>query len=133
MTPNIMPGSANPIVITPYPSKTYKLSSNRIAGVVDRIEAVEQTIFHILMTERYAYPIYPDNYGVELEQYIGRGLNFLQAGIESTLREALTQDDRIIDIRVTNIEQGDDPDSAIVTFDVFTMFGQIEMGLSASV
>ena len=71
------------------PSKTYKLNFNvittiddhgvnkvieadKIAGFVNNLEAVKQAIYHILMTERYKYTIYDDNYGVELQQYVGK-------------------------------------------------------------
>lgn len=91
------------ITIITYPNKTYKCTEYQIAGKVDDLEAVEQTIEHILSIERYAYPIYDDNYGVELEKYIGQDFTFLEATIEDTLREALTQDDRILDIQVEDI------------------------------
>ena len=86
-----------------YPNLTYKYSEFQISGKVDDLEAIEQSIYHILSVKRYAYLIYDDNYGVELEQYIGQDLEFLEATIEDTLREALTQDDRITDVKVTNI------------------------------
>ena len=86
-----------------YPNKTYRCTETQIIGKIDDLKAIEQAIQHILSIERYAYLIYDDNYGVELEKYIGQDYSFLEATIEDTLREALTQDDRILDVVVTNI------------------------------
>lgn len=136
------------------PSRTYKLNTenllskysiqgnnltveantytDRIAGFVDDIEAIKQSIYHILRVERYAYDIYDDNYGVELEQYIGQDFEYLSATIQETLEEALTQDDRIIGVNVTNIEQLDS-DSALVEFTVLTKTDEIEMEVVVNV
>ena len=73
-----------------YPNLTYKYSEFQITGKVDDLEAIEQSIYHILSLKRYAYLIYDDNYGVELQQYIGQDLSFLEATIEETLRDGLT-------------------------------------------
>ena len=130
------------------PSRTYKLNTenllskysiqgnyltveaevytDRIAGFVDDIEAIKQAVYHILSIERYAYAIYDDNYGVELEQYIGQDFEYLSATIQETLNEALTQDDRIFDVEVTNVEKTDD-NSALVEFNVLTRNDEIEM------
>lgn len=104
MIPQIENSINNEVIeLVTYPNKTYKYTEEQIVGKVTDIEAIQQAIYHILSVERYAYLIYDDNYGVELEQYIGQDLEFLEATIEDTLREALTQDDRITDVKVTNI------------------------------
>lgn len=100
--------------------------TDRIAGFVDNIEAIKQAVYHILSIERYAYAIYDDNYGVELEQYIGQDFEYLSATIQETLNEALTQDDRIFGVEVTNVEKTDD-NSALVEFNVLTRNDEIEM------
>jgi hypothetical protein len=103
MVPQIDNSISDSINIISYPNKTYKMSETQIAGKVDDLEAIEQTVYHILSVERYACLIYDDNYGVELEKYIGQDLSYLESTIEDTLREALTQDDRILDVQVTDI------------------------------
>ena len=105
MVPQIENSIDGLITLVSYPNKTYKLSETQIAGKVDDLEAIKQAIHHILSIERYAYLIYDDNYGVELEKYIGQDFSYLEATIEDTLKEALTQDDRIVDVVVTNIYQ----------------------------
>lgn len=108
------------------PSLTYRLGSRTVAGKIDKIESVKQAIHHILSIERYSNPIYDDDYGVELEQFIGKDIGYIQASIESTLRDALCQDDRIMDVQVNNVYQGEEANSCIIEFTVFTKFGNIE-------
>ena len=58
-----------------WPSKTYvmNIDGERITGTMtDDIEAVKQAIYKILNTERYQYPIYSWNYGVELADLFGK-------------------------------------------------------------
>ena len=105
--------------------------SDRIIGYVDDLEAIKQAIFHILSVERYANLIYNDNYGVELEQYIGKGFEFLEATIEDTLKEALTYDLRISNVVVNNIQQID-KNKALINYTVYTIYGNLilEVGIN---
>lgn len=105
--------------------------SERTMGNVDGLKAVEQAVYKILITERYAYLIYSNDYGVELEQYIGKDFNYLQATIENTLREALTYDLRIKDVEVTDISK--EEDRALVKFNVYSIYGDLQMEVGISV
>ena len=69
-------------------------------------------------------------YGVELEQYVGKDLGFISASIENELREALCQDDRISDVQVNNISKGEQENSCLIEFTVFTKYGNIEEELN---
>ena len=131
----LLPQIENPIVnetnIITIPSKTYKLIVNedkedRIIGFIDELEAVKQAIYHILMTERYSYEIYSDNYGIELEQYIGKGIDYLETTIEDTLKEALMNDFRIINVTIIEITKITN-DTALVKFDVECIYGDLQM------
>ena len=125
--------SINPEVETIImPSKTYKLQNDRISGYVDDIEAIKQTVYHILNVERYSCLIYDNNYGVELEQYQGADFDYIQSTIEDTLRDALTQDNRINDVLVTNIEKIDN-DMVLVEFDVICTQNKITMEVNLNV
>lgn len=94
-------------VVNEQPSKTYKYTTEHINGNVDNVEAVKQTAMHILNTERYANVIYPDWYGMEFEKYVGRSFEYLQATLENDLKDALTQDDRIYNVSLENLEKID--------------------------
>lgn len=119
------------------PSKTYKLiiredGNDNIKGNIDNIEAIKQAIYHILAIERYSYIIYSDNYGVELNQYIGQSFEYLQSNIENTLRDALTYDLRITDIEVNSITKTNS-DTATVKFTAYTIYGNLQMEVNINV
>lgn len=82
------------------PSRTYKLDleRKRIGGMIDNEQAIMQAVVKILYTERYAYVIYSSQYGVELDRMIGQDYDFIVSDLERTITEALTADDRVIDI-----------------------------------
>ena len=108
------------------PDLTYRMGESAIVGkITDRIESVKQSILHILSTERYSNPIYDDDYGIELEKYIGQDKGMVIADIENTLNEALTQDDRITKIKVNSITDGVESNSLVVEFTVYTIYGEI--------
>lgn len=107
------------------PSLTWQLDlkSGRIKGQIDGLAAIYQAVEKILLTERYAYRIYSWNYGCELAFYIGKDTDFVLADAERTIREALTQDDRIQDIE--NFEAKlKDKESVAVSFTVVTIAGK---------
>ena len=109
-----------------------KTEEDRIVGFVDNLEAIKQSIYHILSIERYAYLIYDDNYGVEFEQYIGKDFDYINATIENTLQEALLYDLRILDVSVDNIEQID-INKVAINFTVDTIYGNLVMEVSIDV
>lgn len=74
------------------------LDETNIFRELDGLEALQQTINHILTTERYSLSIYDHRYGVEFDQYIGQPMDFVKADINRTIKEALMEDDRINDV-----------------------------------
>ena len=62
------------------PSRTYRadFAAGRIDGFTDGREAMEQAIYQILHTERFAWPIYSWNYGAELGRLTGRSVRVAQ-------------------------------------------------------
>ena len=113
------------ITIKTQSSLTYRDNGNNIIGKTDGLDAITQTVWHILGTERYAHPIYPEWYGFEAEKYKGQPFSYLEAQIENDLRSALLQDDRIYDIIISEITQLS-IDSASVKFNVYSQEGIIE-------
>jgi len=108
------------------PTKTYRVFNNRIAGNTNDLEAVAQAIDKILNTERFAYPIYSDNYGIEFETLIGQDYDLVNAEIERIVIEALSADERVIDIADLKLEKiADQKDSATLLFTVNTVYGQL--------
>ena len=78
-------------------SKNYKMDAehNIINGNVDELEAVKQAVFKILNTQRYQYPVYSWDYGIEPEDLFGEPADYVCAELARRVREALTADDRI--------------------------------------
>ena len=113
--------------IVEYPSNTYRidLENKRILGYTDGIDAVKQAIYKILFTERYNYAIYSWNYGIELQDLIGKPKDFAHFNLEKRITEALLQDDRInsVDNFVFSSNKGD----LHVTFTVNTVFGDVQV------
>ncbi|MEG1428043.1 MAG: DUF2634 domain-containing protein [Oscillospiraceae bacterium] len=106
------------------PSLTYKMTGNRIEGVTEGRAALEQAIRLILQTERYAYALYSWNYGIELENLFGLNPDLLAALLETRIKEALKQDDRILDVRdFTFTGRGGVVHCAFVAE---TIFGEVE-------
>ncbi|WP_343101363.1 DUF2634 domain-containing protein [Romboutsia sp. MSSM.1001216sp_RTP31141st1_G3_RTP31141_220114] len=106
------------------PSKTYKLSSENIIGFCDNLDAVKQTIYFILNTERYQYSIYSWDYGIELKDLIGASYAYVVPELERRITEALTQDDRINNVFDFNFDKK--KNTLVVSFTVETEFGNLK-------
>lgn len=131
MTPQISTGEVSETYSYRQPNLTYRLGDKTVAGKVDGLDSIRQAVFHILSTERYSSPVYDDDYGAELEQYIGKDIGYITADIENTLRDALCQDDRITDVQVDDVSRSAEQESAcVVEFTVFTIYGNIEESLN---
>ena len=123
------------LIGTEYPSRTYKIAvsvdkPHRIKGYVDGLEAVRQSVYLILNTERYQFPIYSWDYGVELLDLIGQPIPYVMAEIPGRINEALTQDDRIE--KAENFEFENNKGKLKVAFTVITKFGSFPAGLTVN-
>ncbi len=102
----MLPESANYELISNYDdleqtSATYKLDkeNKRIVAVYeDYKEIIRQAVYLILMTERYDYAMYSWNYGIELNDLFGRERQYVIPMLMSRIKEALLQDDRILNV-----------------------------------
>lgn len=108
------------------PSYTYKLDIDRgrVKGMTDEADAMLQAIYLVLSVERYQYPIYSYNYGVELEDLIGQPKDYVMSEVKRRITEALTQDDRINS--VDSWEFDTTKKAVIVSFTVHTIYGDVE-------
>lgn len=109
------------------PSRTYRFDrvNGRISSqTVDGIEAVKQTVYKILSTQRFEHLIYSGNYGNEMELSEVRGRAVFESEVERWVTEALTQDDRIAAVTGFSFQYG--MDTALVRFTVDTEFGSYQ-------
>ncbi len=128
-------GTVNPITIEEIrqPSRTYGLNREKgaISGFIDGLDSVRQAVELILSTERYAYPIYSWNYGVELESLIGKDAEYISAEIKRRISEALGQDDRVKDVNGFKLTKKDD--ELVVEFEVVTDYGNFRTETAVNV
>jgi hypothetical protein len=125
MIPQISSGLTQRIETVRQPGRTFRVTDEFIGGSIDGLGAIEQAVFHILNIERYAYPIFGDDYGIEFAQYRGKTAAYIKATIQGTLKSALMQDDRIKDVKVKSVTQPE-PDAVAVVFEVHTVSGTFD-------
>ena len=111
------------------PSKNYKMDlsegGDSVRGFCDKIEAMKQTVFRILQTERYAFTIYSNDYGIETMDLYGMPVTYVCPELERRITEALMMDDRIED--VTDFEFDTSTKRNVhVSFTVVTIFGDFQ-------
>lgn len=105
------------------PDKTYKITDNKVVGFCDGREALEQTIYFILNTERYNYLIYSNSYGSELNIISELDRDIAKSELKRRISDAILQDDRVKE--VGNFEFSNGEDSVLVKFTVFSIYGDI--------
>ena len=108
------------------PTRTYKISNGRVNGWIDDLEAMRQAVEKILLTERFEWVIYSDNYGIEIQDLIGNDFDLIQSEIERVVGEALLADERIESVDNFDLKQTD-RSSLLFSFTVLTVFGEINM------
>lgn len=129
----MLPESANYEVLSNYetteqPSVTYRLDreKKRIVAVYDNyIENIRQAVYLILNIERYEYAMFSWNYGVELNDLFGRERQYVIPMLMLRIKEALTQDDRIMN--VTNFSFNANRSVYSVSFTVVTKYANVDI------
>ena len=121
----------NDFEVVEEPSYTYKMvlptredEPTIFRGKTDELEAVRQAVYKILNTERYTYPIYSWNYGVELADLFGQPIPWVYPELERRITEALVWDDRINS--VTDFEFENVKNEVHASFTVNTVYGSYE-------
>ncbi len=115
-------------------NKTYKLNieKNTIEGKCEGIDAIKQTIYCILNTERFEYLMYSWDYGVEIKKLIGEQSTYVIPELERVIKEALKQDDRVEDVIEFTFKQTN-KNTITATFKVITTLGDIMIEKEVSV
>jgi hypothetical protein len=114
-----------------YSDKTYNLDSMSGDGsgvsvgsgvFIGGREAVSQAVVKILNTERFRYPIYSTDYGIETDDLFGMDCDYVCVELERRISEALLADNRII--RVSGFSFTTGKNVVYASFIVYTMFGE---------
>lgn len=106
------------------PSLTYEVINGRIIGKIDGSLAMRQAIEKILLTDRFVWEIYSDQYGNDLSELIGKELPYVKAELGRMIEEALKGDDRVDDVAINDIQQTE-RDTLLANVTVSTMYGNI--------
>lgn len=119
-----------------YPTKTYHIENvedgeDRIVGYTDDLEAVKQAIYLILNIERYDYPIYSWDYGVEFKDLFGKPIPYVMAELPDRIKDALTMDNRITD--VVDFEFERNKNKLHTTFTVKTIYGNVPSNVEVTI
>ena len=116
------------IAVEESPTKTYKMKlfGDRINGKTDEQEAMKQAIYKILNTERYSYSIYSWNYGIELKDLFGKPKSFCKSELKRRIKEALIQDNRILDVNAFSFEDKKRRELAVI-FTANTIYGDVNI------
>lgn len=127
MIPNVDDDLLADIEIIEQPSLTYeiKLDRDKMGNYINGIEAMKQSIYHIINTERYQYLIYSWNYGVELADLFGKPIAYCYPEIKRRITEALLHDDRVeeLDSFEFTYSKGD----VLVKFRAITTEGDVDV------
>lgn len=125
--------TVNDIRTVTIPTNTYRIiiDKDRVSGETDGLEAMKQAVYLILSTERYAYPVYSWNYGVELKDLFGQPTTYVEAVLEYRIRDALMADERITDVR--NFEFSSQKNTVSATFEVVTNQGNVQSTVEVTI
>lgn len=104
---------------------TYRLKSTEINGFCDKLEALRQSVYCILSTDRYEYIIYSGNYGIEIKDLIGKPISYVCAVIKGRIEDALLTDDRIESVKDFSLTRG--KSSVLVEFTVVSSLGNVKI------
>lgn len=116
--------------VASYPTETwrYDKSAGRLTGRCDRLEAVAQAVEIIFNVRRFRWQIYTPNVGSIFDDLPGQDFAFCASEIERRAKDALSVDDRILGASDFAFKQ--DGDRLTATFNVSTVYGSFEMGVT---
>lgn len=114
------------------PTKTYLVRNGRIMSQVDGQEAMQQAVEKALSTSRYSVPWLSPNYGHDLDDLIGKAMEYAEMEIERMLKETFDSDDRVENVELVSLQRIDKSSmEAIVS--VSTIFGTITNNMEVDV
>lgn len=132
LTPTAYTAESEPdaFIAAKQPSRTYRVNFDNkpSSGMLTGLEAVKQSIFCILSTERFVYEMFSFNYGVEVQATIGQVPDsWILGDLKDTITEALMQDDRIE--AVYDFKYSVSGGNIVLAFRVDSTEGETEGGL----
>ncbi len=126
-------GVTSPLTYVDLPTNTFIIdhARNQISGMGAGLEAMRQAVEIILNSERFRWQIYNSNFGVEFNDLIGEGYDFIMSEIPRRVEEAFSVDNRILSVGNYAFSR-DGTGNMTVTFDVVTVYGTIQEGVTVN-
>lgn len=95
--------------------------------IVDKNEAIKIWIFKALQTERFRYLAYSNQYGLELERFIGKVMSVQErySELKRCIIECLMVNPYIRAIQNLQFEQNSD--KVVCSFDCLTVYGEVRV------
>lgn len=92
-------------------------------------DAVKVWVWHVLRCERYRHLAYYDDYGIELEKFIGTGPNDEKRRSElfQCIKDGLLVNPYITNVTAINVEQ--ENKKIVMTLHLDTVYGETELGI----
>lgn len=90
------------------------------------LDAVAQDIRFALETDRYKWPIMGSNFGASFDDLIGTDYNYIRSEVVRRIRDALSIDDRILQVDGFQFTPLDDS-GILISCTVNTTFGNVSL------
>lgn len=116
------------VVYSSYPNNEWIVSfeDGANAGEGSNLKTIEQAIHFALETGRFKYPIMGANYGITLDDLVGTDYSYIKSEVARRIRDALSTDDRIIEVNDFKYETVDGS-SMKVECTVKTILGNVNV------
>lgn len=105
------------------PSLTWYINreTGRIQNTAEGLSAVRQAVEIILNVERFRWQVFSPYSGVQLADLPGLNFGYVALEVQRRIKEALAQDDRILDI--SDYQCSQNGDTLNISFTVNSVFG----------
>lgn len=90
------------------------------------LDAVAQDIRFALETDRYKWPIMGSNFGASFDDLIGTDYNYIRSEVVRRIRDALSIDDRILQVDEFQFTPLDDS-GILISCTISTTFGNVSL------
>lgn len=107
-------------------TRTYQVKNGRIMSMIDGREAMAQAIEKALLTARYEVPWLSKNYGSDIDDLVGKSVDYAKMEIGRMIMETFISDKRVTGVNVDDITIIDKT-TVMASATVSTVFGAVEI------
>ncbi len=116
-------------------SLTYEIKKEeeRIREYIDGIDAVCQSVYKILMTEKGKFEIYDEDFGISLDDLFGKSIAYIECELPVRISEALLFDERILKVFDFSFSHLKEKGVILTKFFIETIFGETLFDLEVNI